>query len=328
MYLVMKKNMLCQLLMLSFLFVLSSCSDKKTVRFVLLPDIQSYTQLYPGLLRSQVQWIIDNSDSVDFVLQQGDMTDHNIAKEWDVAHSCLTMLDGKIPYAFVMGNHDLGKNSDKRDSKVFNDYFPYDKYQKTEFFGGAFEKGKMDNVWYKFEVGGVKWLILCLEFGPRNSVLDWAGEVVASHSDYKVIVNTHAYMYSDDTRMGDGDKWLPQAYGVGQDLGDNAVNNGEQMWDKFVSQYSNILFVFSGHVLNDGTGRLVSIGKHGNKVYQMLANYQDGVKGSNRGENGFLRIVDFNLEENTVVVKTYSPYLKEYKSDPENSFRFDDVDFD
>lgn len=298
--------------MLSFLFVLSSCKENKTIRFVLLPDIQSYTQLYPDLLRSQVQWIIDNSDSIDFVLQQGDMTDHNIAKEWDVAHSCLTMLDGKVPYAFVMGNHDLGKNSDKRDSQVFNSYFPFDKYQKTEFFGGAFEEGKMDNVWYNFEAGGVKWLILCLEFGPRNAVLDWANKVVASHPDYKVIVNTHAYLYSDDTRMGDGDRWLPQAYGVGKDMGVDAVNNGEQMWDKFVSQHSNILFVFSGHVLNDGTGRLVSIGKNGNKVYQMLANYQDGVKGSNRGENGFLRIVDLDVKENTVVVRTYSPYLKEY----------------
>lgn len=323
----MKKNIFYQLLMLLFLFVLSSCKENKTIRFVLLPDIQSYTQLYPDLLRSQVQWIIDNSDSIDFVLQQGDMTDHNIAKEWDVAHSCLTMLDGKVPYAFVMGNHDLGKNSDKRDSQVFNSYFPFDKYQKTEFFGGAFEEGKMDNVWYNFEAGGVKWLILCLEFGPRNSVLDWANKVVASHPNYKVIVNTHAYLYSDDTRMGDGDRWLPQAYGVGKDMGVDAVNNGEQMWDKFVSQHSNILFVFSGHVLNDGTGRLVSIGKNGNKVYQMLANYQDGVKGSNRGENGFLRIVDLDVKENTVVVKTYSPYLKEYKNDSENSFQFSDVDF-
>lgn len=323
----MRKNILYQLLMLPFLFALSSCNEKKTVRFVLLPDIQSYTQLYPEILRTQMQWILENADSIDFVLQQGDMTDHNIAKEWNVAHSCLTMMDGKVPYAFVMGNHDLGQNSDKRDSEVFNEYFPYEKYQKTEYFGGAFEEGKMDNVWYKFEAGGVKWLILCLEFGPRNSVLDWAGAVAALHPNYKVIINTHAYLYSDDTRMGDGDKWLPQAYGVGKDLGADAVNNGEQMWDKFVSKHPNILFVFSGHVLNDGTGRLVSLGEHGNKVYQVLANYQDGVKESNRGENGFLRIVDLNMDDNTVLVRAYSPYLKEYKMDTENCFQFNDVDF-
>jgi len=62
--------------------------------------------------------------------------------------------------------------------------------------------------------------------------------------------------------MGEGDRWLPQKYGLGKDTGENAVNNGEQMWDKLVSKYPNILFVFSGHVLNSGVGTLVSIGDH------------------------------------------------------------------
>ncbi len=48
------------------------------------------------------------------------------------------------------------------------------KYSKMKNFGGAFEEGKMDNVWYTFKAAGIKWLILCLEFGPRNNVLDWA----------------------------------------------------------------------------------------------------------------------------------------------------------
>jgi len=173
----------------------------------------------------------------------------------------------------------------------------------------------------------LKWLILCLEFGPRTSVLDWAGEIVKKHPHHKVIINTHAYMYSDDTRMGEGDRWLPQKYGLGKDTGENAVNNGEQMWDKLVSKYPNILFVFSGHVLNSGVGTLVSIGDHGNKVFQMLANFQDGVKGTNRGQTGFLRIVDIDVKKQQVRVKTYSPYLKEYKNDVKNKFSFEGVNF-
>ena len=271
--------------------------------------------------------MVDNADSINFVLQQGDMTDHNIDKEWKEAAGALNMMDNKLPYAFVMGNHDLGKNSNKRDSELFNRYFPYDKYSKTRNFGGAFEEGKMDNVWYTFKAAGLKWLILCLEFGPRNSVLDWAGKVVQKHPDHKVIINTHAYMYSDDTRMGEGDRWLPQKYGLGKDTGVNAVNNGEQMWDKLVSKYPNILFVFSGHVLNSGIGTLVSTGEHGNKVYQMLANFQDGVKGSNKGQTGFLRIVNIDITKRCVSVETYSPYLKEYRADKRNKFSFVDVDF-
>ena len=301
-------------LLATTILVLSSCSTQKQVRLVLLPDIQTYSRLYPDILRSQTQWAVEHADSIDFVLQQGDMTDHNIDKEWAVAASTLNMMDDKVPYAFVMGNHDLGKNSNKRDSQLFNNYFPYAKYSKMKNFGGAFEEGKMDNVWYTFKAAGLKWLILCLEFGPRTSVLDWAGEIVKKHPHHKVIINTHAYMYSDDTRMGEGDRWLPQKYGLGKDTGENAVNNGEQMWDKLVSKYPNILFVFSGHVLNSGVGTLVSIGDHGNKVFQMLANFQDGVKGTNRGQTGFLRIVDIDVKKQQVRVKTYSPYLKEYKN--------------
>lgn len=314
-------------ILLLSIFCLTGCKTQKQVRLVLLPDIQTYSRLYPDILNSQTQWITDNADSIDFVLQQGDMTDHNIDKEWEVAASGLTMMDNKVPYAFVMGNHDLGKNSNKRDSELFNKYFPYNKYCKAKHFGGAFEEGKMDNVWYTFKAGGVKWLILCLEFGPRNCVLNWAEDVVKQHPRHKVIINTHAYMYSDDTRMGDGDRWLPQKYGLGKDIGVNAVNNGEQMWDKLVSKYPNILFVFSGHVLNDGVGTLVSTGVHGNKVYQMLANFQDGVKGTNRGKTGFLRIVNIDVKNNKVDVETYSPYLDEWKKDKKNKFFFENVNF-
>ena len=229
----MKKHLRLAALLATTILVLSSCSTQKQVRLVLLPDIQTYSRLYPDILRSQTQWAVEHADSIDFVLQQGDMTDHNIDKEWAVAASTLNMMDDKVPYAFVMGNHDLGKNSNKRDSQLFNNYFPYAKYSKTRNFGGAFEEGKMDNVWYTFKAAGIKWLILCLEFGPRNNVLDWAGEVVKKHPHHKVIINTHAYMYSDDTRMGEGDRWLPQKYGLGKDTGENAVNNGEQ-----ISQYS------------------------------------------------------------------------------------------
>ena len=275
------------IILLVTIIIVTGCTGQKNIRFVLMPDIQTYTRLYPEILECQTRWIKEHADSITFVLQQGDMTENNIDEQWKVAASGMNILDNQVPYAFVMGNHDLGNNSDKRDSKLFNEYFPYIKHSQMRHFGGAFEEGKMDNVWYSFKAGGLEWLVLCLEFGPRNMVLDWAGKVIDSHPTYKVIINTHAYMYSDDTRMGTNDCWLPQEYGIGKDTGENTVNNGEQIWDKLIKKYPNILFVFSGHVLNDGTGTLVSTGIHGNKVYQMLANYQDGVEGAIRGKMVF-----------------------------------------
>lgn len=127
-------------------------------------------------------------------------------------------------------------------------------------------------------------------------------------------------MYSDSTRQGPGDKWRPQDYGVGKDKGDAAVNDGEQIWEKLVKKYPNTRFVFSGHVLNSGVGTLISINDAGYQVYQMLANYQEGVKGSVMGGNGWLRILDFDFKKKTIRVSTYSPFINQFNYEPAHSF--------
>ena len=163
-------------------------------------------------------------------------------------------------------------------------------------------------------------MILTLEFGPRNKVLDWANQIVNQHPNHLVIVNTHAYMYSDSTRQNGKDFWRAQAYGVGKDTGDDAVNDGEDIWNKLVKKHANIRFVFSGHVLNGGVGTLISVNEAGYLVYQMLANYQEGVKGSVKGGNGYLRILDLDFKKKQLNVKTYSPYLNQYKNEEAQSF--------
>ena len=59
----------------------------------------------------------------------------------------------------------------------------------------------------------------------------------------------------------------------------------------------------------------------------MLGNFQDGVKGSNKGQTGFLRIVNMDITKKCVSVETYSPYLKKYRTDKRNKFSFVNVDF-
>lgn len=318
------------LFFLIFLFCFS-CKKDNSFRIVLLPDTQNYSKSYPEIFYAQTEWIAANSDSIAFVLQQGDITNNNTIEEWKVASGAMSMLDNKVPYVVCIGNHDNGTNgiADSRETSLFNASFPYEKYSKTKGFGGAYEEGKMDNVWYTFNAGGINWLIISLEFGPRNKVLDWASEVVKAHPSYKVIINTHAYMYSDNTRMSDnrGHHWLPQSYGLGKETESEDVNNGEQMWKKFVRLYPNILIVVSGHVLNEGVGTLVSEGKYGNKVYQMLANYQKFVKESINGGNGFLRILTIDPGKGRISVRTYSPYIDEYKTEPSQQFEFEEVKF-
>lgn len=322
-----------------FIFLLSSffnigCRDR-SFRIVLLPDTQHYSESYPEIFYSQTKWIADNADSIAFVLHEGDITNHNTPKEWDVVVTAMKFLDDvKVPYVMAIGNHDIGTNGtqDVRNTDNFNTWFPYEKYSKAHGFGGAYEPGRMDNVWYTFKKVGINWLVLSLEFGPRNKILDWASGVIKEHPSHKVIINTHAYLYSDDTPMSEkrNHRWLPKMaqMNVGIDtVGPDAINDGQQMWDKFVSQHSNIFMVVCGHVLNDGTGALVSEGKYGNKVFQMLANYQCYVDGSVKGGNGFLRILEIDPGKNRISIRTFSPYINKYLTDPSQQFSFENVRF-
>jgi Calcineurin-like phosphoesterase len=300
-------------------------------RIVLLPDTQTYAEKFPEVLDSQVNWIARNGGNINFVLQQGDLTQNNSEKEWKIVQSAFKRLDHKVPYVLAVGNHDMGsadgKFADVRNSQQYNSFFPIAEMNKLPGFGGTAEEGKMDNAYYIFKTGKINWLVITLEFGPRNSILNWANGIIEKYPGHLVIINTHSYMYSDSTRQGPSDNWRPQAYGVGKDTGDASVNDGEQIWEKLVKIQPNVKFVFSGHILNTGLGTLVSINDGGHLVYQMLANYQEGVKGSVKGGNGWLRILDIDFKKKTLQVSTYSPYINDYKNDPANSFIIRNVTF-
>ncbi|MDR1497184.1 MAG: metallophosphoesterase [Puniceicoccales bacterium] len=306
----MKKLILFCLLLGSLSANLTGRSDN-TVRLVLMPDTQTYARAFPHVFYSQTEWISKNADNIDFVLHQGDITDGNSSKEWKVARKAMSQLDEKIPYSIVLGNHDK--------SPDFNKFFPYKKYSKKPGFGGAFEEGKMDNIWQTFNAGGHKWLVFSLEFLPQSKVLKWANEVAKQHPNHKIIVNTHAYMFSDNTRLKTGHPGIPK--NLEKQTGDKARNNGEMMWKKFVSLHQDMMFVFSGHIIyNGGAGRLTSRGIHGNEVYQMLANYQSGTKGS-KPDDGWLRIIDIDFTKKEIDVKTYSPRLDKYRTEKTQQFK-------
>lgn len=295
---------------------------------IILPDTQNYSESYPQIYTCQTQWIVDNKDTLNiaFVLHEGDLTNNNHVAEWDNADASMSVLDGNMPYVISAGNHDMGPYGDSstRDTSLLNQYFPVSRFDSLPQFGGVFEPSHIENSYHYFTAGGIDWLVLVLEFGPRNQVLDWANTVVASHPNRRVMIVTHCYMYWDDTRVGPSDSDNPHEYDICTGLSDpnDFCNDGEEMWTNFVKLHENISFVFSGHILNDGAGKLVSTGDYGNKVYQLLANYQ--LRSS--GGNGWLRILTFYPEQQKIAVETYSPYLRQYDTDPDQQFEFLNVD--
>jgi hypothetical protein len=291
---------------------------------VVLPDTQCYcdtrvkysaNRWKSGDLRryfiKQTEWARDNLDrlNISFLVHEGDIVQTDYPEEWEIAQAAMTKLDGQVPYCLCLGNHDMGFRKTGKsefsyttavDRKTkFNQYFPRAKYAKTKEFGDTFDESH-DNSWYQFERAGLKFMIVSLEFKPRDEVLVWAGEVVKKHPDHRVIVLTHSYLDAKNQRTRTG-------YSVKGNL-------GEQMWQKFVRQHRNIFMVLCGHVI--GEGRLTSKGDHGNAVHQLLSDYQ----GMKNGGESWLRYMVFHPDRNKIEVFTYNPMLDSFREQPSSRF--------
>ncbi len=290
---------------------------------VVLPDTQHYTECYAGILNLQTQWIVDNKEkyNIAYALTLGDITNHNNKLQWGRANRAFGRLDGRVPYTIVLGNHDCGlRGKTKTRDTLADDYFPPSRFADWPTFGGVRQKGRIENNYHLFKAGAREWLILNLEWGPRDASLEWADQILRKYSGRRAVIATHAYLYSDSTRYnwqmrGEEQKWNPHKYGTA-----GGVNDGEQLWQKLVKKHANVVMTINGHVLNDGLGFLVSKGDHGNLVNQMLVNFQDPIHPL--GGEGWLRLLEFLPDGHTIQAKTYSPLYEKYKTDSDNQFIF------
>jgi hypothetical protein len=286
---------------------------------VVLPDTQYYSSNFPDLFDAQTAWIVAQHamGNVAFVLHEGDIVDDDTPTQWMRAYHSIHALDGVVPYVLSAGNHDYccGGWPTDRTMTMINGYFPVSTFSNQPSFKGTFEADRIENSAHLLDVpgGAGHWLVLSLEFGPRNAVLAWADGIAKQYADTPAIVLTHAYLYDDNTRydhvVRPAQQWNPHSYPIGANGGD--ANDGEEMWQKLVLGNSNIKFVLSGHVLNSGVGRLSSTRPDGTVVHQILANYQNYESGG----DAFLRVLRFFPEQHTVHVQTFSPVFNSMTDD-------------
>lgn len=253
---------------------------------VVLPDTQAYTDGRMEYFSSQTDWISANADSrnVGFVLHEGDLTEHNTTEHWTSAFGAMTTLNNAgVPYALTVGNHDLGPDGDSSTREtLLNDYFTPSHFSAlgTESIGtgsspGVLVGGKLENSFHLFSAGGEDYVVVSLEFGPRDDVVAWADQVLDAYADRTAIVLTHCHQYYDGTRYdisGSYQAYSPYSFGIAGLPG--GVNDGEELWQEVLKNHDNIQFVFSGHTLNPDPdyihdpvgGFLTSIGVGGNDV--------------------------------------------------------------
>lgn len=286
---------------------------------VALPDPQGLTVSYPEVFAMQTSWIAANAESrrIHHVVTEGDITNDATDTQWGVADRCFRLLDGKVPYAMGLGNHDYPGSGqpERRDTRGFDAAFPRDRIATQPTFLESFDGGTASNSAFAFEGHGERWLLLALEFGPRDAVLAWADGVLKRNPTANAIIETHAYLHVDGTRfdhVSGVDQWNnPHEYDSDGRLG--GVNDGEEIWQKLVAPNPNVRLVLCGHM--HAQARLTSTRDGMLPVHQLLADFQ----GEELGGSGYLRILTFR-SDGTVAVQTYSPFLNKYRADPDNEF--------
>jgi len=289
---------------------------------VALPDTQIYSERYPKHFVAQTEWIKANREKhqIVAVFHEGDITNHNTPEQWQNARAAMSVIFGELPVIAAPGNHDMGPggNGATHESLMSNS-LTIDDFRKHDSFQGTMEPGRTENNYSLFEVHDQPWIGIALEWAPRDKAVAWANRLLQQHRDRLAVIVTHAYMYYDETKydwsLRQDQSWSPYRYGVKESP--EGINDGGDLWRKLVNEHPNVAMVLSGHVLNDGAGRLSETTRFGNVVHQMLANYQMLAEGG----MGWLRLIELLPDGKTIQVKTYSPVLDQFNTDPQHQFK-------
>ncbi|MBD3388053.1 MAG: DNRLRE domain-containing protein [Candidatus Altiarchaeales archaeon] len=266
---------------------------------IALPDTQNYVEYEANapIFTNQTQWIAQHySDmNIKMVLHEGDVGDHwNSDTEYVRANTSLSVLDNHdIPYSVVPGNHDHEGDTDSS-TAYYNTYFPVSRYEGESWWGGNYSGN--DNNYQLMTINGMDFIFLSLDVCPSDDEIRWANETFEAYPDRRGILTTHAYLDSSGGRTP------------------HYCSNTQYIWDDLIRHHDNLQIVLCGHVHSEK--RRTDDNLAGNPVHQMLADYQD----LSNGGNGYLRILTFSPADDTIYVKTYSPYLEQYDTDSESEF--------
>ena len=308
-----------------FLFVSSALFATRTAQaadpftIAVLPDTQFYVDDPANVhqFNAQTQWIVDNrqANNIVFATHLGDLVQNfgngNNGVEWTRADAAMSILDAGAPalsYGAVLGNHDhdvdsFPSNPPGSTADDYVQYFGSSRYAGKSWYGGA--SSDEFNHYQRFTAGGRDFLNISLEWIPRPSSITWAQQILDANPNTPTIISTHEY--TDPGRFAS----LPgQRTGVGDDIFNSLVNDNSQ-----------VFLTLSGHWFGEASQIVTNAA--GDEVIEMVANYQNRANGG----NGWLRLLEFDEDNDQINVMTYSPTLDQFETDANSQFSIA-VDFD
>lgn len=323
--------------LLVVLLVVTLCATAQTYKapalsspsswsMIVVPDPQSYVKFgrNQGILDLMTAWISENvaTLNIKMVLCTGDLVEQNelinpdgvtsnqpSKAQWASVSRAFGRLDGKVPYVTAAGNHDYGYVKAENRMTNFPTYFPVDKNPLNqqllkEAIPNANGIPSLENATFELVApGGKKYLVMNMEFAPRDTVVSWAAAVAKKpvYKDHTIIVLTHSYLSAKNEHI------VKENYAV------TDANYGAALFAKLVKPATNIRFVVSGHIcapddIPAHIGFRTDTNAAGKTVQQMAFNAQAiGGGWYGNGGDGWLRILEFMPDNKTIKVKTFSP---------------------
>lgn len=275
--------------------------------FAWMSDTQYYSESYPNIYENIVHWIADNKekDKIKYVIHTGDIVDEADKEiQWKRADADMKVLeDADIPYGVLAGNHDVDHQLGAYD--YYWNYFGEDRFKDQPTYGGSLDnnRGHYDLV----SSNGNDFIMVYMGWGIRDSDIDWMNEVLAKYPDRKAILNFHEFLLVSGNRAPIADK----------------------IFEEVVQKNKNVFAVLSGHY-HDSKLLVSEIDDNGDgqsdrKVYQMLSDYQGGPEGG----QGYIKLLQFDIANDKMYVKTYSPYMDDYNFyDPSDTTKQEEFTLD
>ncbi len=264
--------------------------DTEPFSIVILPDTQYYSQKFPETYLAQTKWIKSKAKrlNIRFVIHVGDIVENpGVEGEWKAADRAHRVLDGKVPYSVLPGNHDGAPDS----LGLYNKYFGPSRFAEEPWYGGSITPTSNGANYCRFTAGGVNMMVLSLPYAPSKGELAWAADVAAKYPDDQVILATHAYRN-------------PRGH----------TPQGRLIWEELVRKTPNIFMVICGHVPAVAHG--IRKNDSGAGVHEILSDYQRLPNGG----SGWLQVMRFDPAAATIRVEAYSPLLDEYKTEEPHTY--------
>ncbi|WP_262244932.1 metallophosphoesterase [Parapedobacter soli] len=326
---------------------------------VMIPDIQNYVKWGRNqpILDLMMRWIDENIDTLNIklVVCVGDLVQNNekitndydgnqtTQQQWEAASRAFGILDGKLPYIAASGNHDYSIDRHGNRTSRYAEFFTAERNHLIQKFlvqNSTNEQGRptLENSALEMKgLHGRDYLFITTEFAPRDTVITWAKGVVAmeQYKDHRVVLITHSYLNAKDHYISGEPSWIYwEPYNIANQIQKSAkvklpnANSGEQIWKTLVQPASNIELVLAGHV--PGEGYRADKNSASRTVHQMLFDAQSmgGGHRNGNGGDGWLRLLEFFPDGQTVKVKTFSPLFaisptsqpNAWKNDSRNEF--------